>query len=138
MNLGEILREGFRLIQINIVPILLLVICTQIPLNLIRTLIPNIVTVEEYGKTTVSAITLAISWVDYFIALIVFTGIAYIVERSLQGQSVFLGNVFQFSLSRFGDVFQTSLFLFIIILAFTLLLIIPGIIWSNYTRRVTI
>jgi hypothetical protein len=132
MNLGEILREGFRLIRINITPILLLIICTQVPVDLFRTLLPNILTVEEYGKSTVSLITLAISWVDYIISLIVFTGIASIIENSLEGQLISLGDVFKFSLSRLGDVFQTSLFLLIIILGFTLLLIIPGIIWANY------
>jgi hypothetical protein len=132
MSLGEILSEGFRLIRINIIPILLLVICLQVPLNFFRTILFSVITVEKYGETTVTAIATGISWIDISISLIVLTGIAYVVENSLQGRSTSLGTILKFSFSRFGDVFQTSLFLFIITLGLTLLLIVPGIIWSTY------
>ncbi|CAG0973622.1 hypothetical protein ANAEL_01319 [Anaerolineales bacterium] len=132
MNLGEILREGFRLIRLNIVSLLLFLLCTHISLNLVRTLLAGTVTAEKYGETTFSLTVLGIRWIEVFLTFIVLIGVPYIVEGLLQGQVVSLGNVFRFSFSRFWDVFWTSLFLGLITLGLTLLLVVPGIIWSNY------
>ena len=132
MTFGEILSEGFRLLRINLMPILLLVFCTHAPINLLRTFFSNILPVENYGEITVSLALSGIRWIDSLFSLMVFIGIAYIVERSLQGQEVNLGDIFRFSISRLGDAFWTSILLSFIVLGGTLLLIIPGIIWSNY------
>ncbi len=131
MSLGEVLGEGFRLLQMNLIPFSLLVICTHAPLNLLRTFLSSIIPVEKYGVTNVSLVVSGIKWIDSFLGLIVFIGIAYILEKSLQGQIISFGDVFKFSFSRLSDVFWTSLLLSVIVLGLTLLLIIPGVIWSN-------
>lgn len=132
MSLGEILSEGFRLIRVNLVPILLLVICVHAPLNFLRTVLSGDILVEKYGESSYFRIGLAIRWVDYLVELIVMIGIAYIVEKSLQGEFVRLGDVFKFSFSRLGNVFWTTLLGSLIASGLALLLIVPGIIWGNY------
>jgi len=128
MTFGEILSEGFRLLRINLIPILLLVFCVHFPFNLLRTYFSKILPIEKYGETAIFLTISGIKWVDSFLGLIVFIGIAYIVERSLQGQETRLGDIFKFSFSRLGDTFLASILLSIITLVGTLLLIIPGII----------
>jgi hypothetical protein len=132
MSLTEILAEGFRLIRINSASILLLAIGAHAPLNLLRTWLSDVFTVEKYGATLVELVASGIKWIDSLIALLVFISIAYIVEKSLQGQRLAVGDVIKFSISRFSDVFWTSFLLFIITVGLTLLLIVPGIIWSIY------
>ena len=132
MSLGEVLSEGFRLTRVNLIPILLLVICVHAPLDLFRTVFFSITPVEEYDTAYVFLISSGIKWLDSFIGLITFIGIAYIVEKSLQGELVSLSNVFNYSFSKLGGVFWTIILSTIITFGLTLLLIIPGVIWSNY------
>jgi hypothetical protein len=132
MSLGEILTAGFRLLWINLLPLLLFVVFFHVPANLLRTFLPSVISVEKYGETTFTLIATVISWSNLAVSLFVLTGIAYLVERSSQEQLTSLGDVFKFSFSRFGAVFETGLFLGIIIIGLTLLLIVPGIIWANY------
>jgi len=132
MSFGEILSEGFRLIRNNFIPILLLLLCSQIPFNLFRTFLPDVVTSERYGELNVSIVSVLISFVNFLINLFVWIGIAFIVEKSVQGELVSLREIFKLSFSRLDDVFGTSLLVSIIILGLTLLLVVPGIIWSNY------
>jgi hypothetical protein len=132
MSLGEILSEGFRLIQINFVPMLLLVLCSQVPFNLLRTLLSDFITVDRFGQPYTALISTGISFINFLLSLFVSIGIAYIVELSLQGKLVPLKEIFKFNLSRLDDVFGTSLLQSIVILGLTLLFIVPGIIWANY------
>jgi len=132
MSLGEILSKGFRLIRINLVPLLLLVICTQTPLNILWTVLSIIIPVEKQGDLSALLLALAINWVDIFVGFFVTIGIAYIVEKSLQGELVHSGDVFKYGFSRLGNVFWTSILVSLIILGLSLLLIVPGIIWGNY------
>ena len=132
MSLGEILGEGFRLIRNNFIPILLLLLCSQIPFNLFHTFLSDVVTPERYGELNVSIVSVLISFVSFLINLFVWIGIAFIVEKSLQGELVSLREIFKFSFSRLDDVFGTSLLVSIIVLGLTLLFVVPGIIWGNY------
>ena len=58
--------------------------------------------------------------------------IAYVVERTIQGQDVAWGDALRHGLSRWPSIFGTSFVAGLILLGLTLLLIIPGVIWSVY------
>lgn len=132
MSLEEILSEGFYLFRVNFSLILLFIFSIHAPINLLRTYFFKIFPVEKYGESVTSLMLSGIKVFDSFLSLVVFIGIAYIVEKSLQAQEINLLNVFKFSVSKIKDVLWANILAGVITLGWSLFLIIPGIIWSNY------
>jgi uncharacterized membrane protein len=95
-------------------------------------LIPFESLTEEYGNLAVRALYLAILWAKSILGLLGFSGIAYIVGRSIKGEPRTLVDTLRFSFSRLEDVFWASFLSNLICLGLMLLFIIPGIIWANY------
>jgi hypothetical protein len=132
MRLEEILSEGMRLFRGNLLLTLSFVLLVHAPVNLFRTYFFKIFPIEVYGEATTSFMLSGIKVFDSFLSLVVFIGIAYIVEKSIQAQEIRLSNVLKFSLSKIIDVFWVNILTGVIILGWSLLLIVPGIIWSNF------
>ena len=69
---------------------------------------------------------------EFFIGTIATIGIASIVEKSLQGTTLSWGDSLRYGLSKWATAIGTGFLAGLILLGLTLLLIIPGIIWSLY------
>lgn len=132
INLKHIIMESYWLLQANFNLIMIFTFCIYIPFYILEMLIPFESLANEYGNMAVRTLSLTFSLGRYILALLVFTGIAYILQKSIKGEPRTLLDTFRFSFSRLEDVFWASFLSNIICLGFMLLFIIPGIIWSNY------
>lgn len=132
ISLERIVKESYWLLQANFNLIIAFIFCVYIPFHIFEILIPFESLTDEYGKLAVGVLSMVISWAKSILGLLGFTGIAYIVRRSMKGEPRNLVDTLRFSFSRLDDVFWTSVLSNIIFLGLMLLFIIPGIIWANY------
>jgi hypothetical protein len=132
VNLGQVFKEGSFLFYANFSLLITFTLYVYGPLNLIRTVIPDVYLTEKYGKSIVTLLVSGTNLLNALLSLFAFIGIAYVVEKSREGEAPSLKNTLKFSFSRLADVFWTNLLLSLIGLGLALLLIIPAIIWGNY------
>ena len=132
LGIGDLLGEGWQLYRTNFKNILLVILCVYIPVNIIISFIPIDSFIQNYGSRGLQLYNNILKILEFFIGTIATIGIASIVEKSLQGTTLSWGDSLRYGLSKWGTAIGTGFLAGLILLGLTLLLIIPGIIWSLY------
>ena len=126
LSIVELFSEGWKLFIKNFQTILAITLIVYIPLNIIIELIP----VNE----TSSLLTFwrIVNVLEGFIGIIAKLAIIHLIHMDVGGKTVTVGDALKKALSKWWPVFYTSIIYNILTLLLTLLLIIPGILYSNY------
>jgi hypothetical protein len=134
-RMRDILGDGWRLYRANFRNILLVILCVYIPINLIIAFVHVGHLVEN--KRLHLLVDNIPRILHTFIGIIATIAIAYLVEKSIHGQSITWRNSLRYGLSRWTSAIEATILAGLIVTGMTLLLIIPGIIWSMYYSFVT-
>jgi hypothetical protein len=131
-GLGKIIREGWRVYSSRVADILPVVLIVYAPFLALLAVMPEEALTESLGRTGFLFLQQSLFVLFGFIALISNVGVAHIVEKTVLGGHVGWRDALRFGASRWGSAFVTNLLAGLILFGLTLLLIIPGIIWSVY------
>jgi hypothetical protein len=131
-GIGNLLSEGWRIYRANFTNILMVVLCVYIPVNIIISFIPVNYIISNYGTRGIQLINDILKILESFVGAIATIGIASIVENTLQGTTLSWSDYLLYGLSKWSTAIGTGFLAGLILLGLTLLLIIPGVIWSIY------
>lgn len=123
-GIGDLLGEGWTIYRANVKTILLVVLCIYIPIDLILSFVPQNIQLQLYY--------LAVRILEFFIGIIATLAIAVITEKTIEDERVDWKEALNFALSKWTKAIGTGFLSGIQIFGFTLLFIIPGIIYSLY------
>ena len=129
LTLGEIFSLSWNIIQKHLITILLMTLAIYIPIEILLSLIP-INELDLYHSFKIYARAAQI--LELLFGVLVTMGIAFLVENHVQGRILNAGDAFKKAVNRWPYAVGTNIIAGLIILGFTLLLIVPGIIWSIY------
>ncbi|MEZ4734405.1 MAG: hypothetical protein R3E79_45520 [Caldilineaceae bacterium] len=132
LYVGDLFMEGWRLYNANLTNILGVVLCVYIPINLVLALLPADVRLLEDSPQGVQLYNNLVQLLEFFIGIIATMGIAAIVEKAVHGETLSWDAALRHGLARWPSAIGTGLLTGLILLGLTLLLIIPGLIWSIY------
>lgn len=132
LSVGDLFRTGWSLYRGNFKNILLVILCVYFPVNLIIVLIPDDLVYAIFEERGFQVYTQICQLLQLLIGSIATIGVSAIVEKSLQETSLGWGPALRCGLSRWGAVVGTQIVAGLIVGGLSLLLIIPGIIWSVY------
>ena len=131
-GLGEMIAAGwgqYRQHFRSILPIFLLV---YIPINMGLSFIPVEYLIEQRGLRGFRIYMKIIQLTELLIGVLATMSLAKLIEASLLGQPITWQQAFRHALSRWGASVGTGILSGVIILGLSLLLLVPGIIWSIY------
>jgi hypothetical protein len=131
-GIGDLFSEGWHQYRKNFKTILLVILCVYIPINIIISIIPIDSLIKDLGTDWLSVFAYIQTLLQFFFGIIATIGIAAIVEKSLQGMILSWKDSLHFGLSKWVTAIGTGFLSGLIIFGLTLLLIVPGIIWSIY------
>jgi len=131
-GISKLFSEGWRLYRANFTNILWVTLCVYIPVNVLASFIPTDALIQEYGIRGIQLYFNILRLIEFFIGTIAVVGIAAIVEKALQGTMYSWRDALRYGLSKWKTAIGTGFLRSVILLGLTLLLIIPGIIWSGY------
>ncbi len=129
-SIGKILSESWKRFTENLRLILIIALIVYLPINIIL----SFVTLEE---TVWNFYALVIQLLKGLIGIIATMAIAYAIKSKIDKKSISIGEALRKSLSKWGAAIGTNIILGIFLLGLTLLLIVPGIIYSVYWIFVT-
>ena len=132
MGIFELFREGWKYYSANFLRILLIIICIYIPINTIVLLIPVHESLLDDPVRLTQLYARIYQGFETLIGCIATVGIAAIVEGAISGTNLSWGDAMRKGFSRWGSAVGTSILAGFILLGLTLLLIVPGIIWTVY------
>jgi hypothetical protein len=132
LGVGELLSEGWQQYRVNFINIFLVILCVYIPINTIIAFINVPSTLQEYGTWGIQLYGIILYMLKFFIDAIATIGIAFIIENSLHETSISWSTALRYGLSKWFATIGTGFLAGLIIFVLTLLLIVPGIIWSLY------
>lgn len=118
----DLFREGWKVYFANIKTILAIVLCIYIPIDLVLAFVPQ----------NTRLYNLVLNLLQFLVGIIATLGIAIVTEKAIDGQSMNWQEALKFALSKWAQAVGTGLLSGIRILLFTLLFIIPGIIFGVY------
>jgi len=121
-GIGDLLVEGWAVYKVNIQTILTVVLCVYIPIDLILSFVPQ--GTQLYN--------LVVRILEFFVGIIATLAIAIITEKTIEGERVSWQEALKFGLSKWTKAIGTGFLSGVRILGFTLLFIIPGVIYSLY------
>jgi hypothetical protein len=122
LGIIDLLGGGWSIYRANIKTIFTIVLCVYFPIDLIIAFVPR--NTQLYN--------LILGALQFFIGILATIAIAIITEKAIEGKSVDWIEALQFARSKWTKAIGTGLLLWIRILGFMLLLIIPGLIYSLY------
>jgi len=122
LGIGELLSEGWVIYRTNVTNILPIILCIYIPIDLVLAF------VSQYPQLY----NLAIRILEFFIGVIATLSIAIITEKTIEGETIDWKKGLKLALSKWTKAIGTGLLSGVRIFGLTLLLIIPGIIYSLY------
>jgi len=131
-DLHDVIATGWRVFCQNIRAILLIVLLIYVPINFGLSFVPVEHLIDEQGVRGLRIYMKIIQLSEFLFGVIAMMAIARLVESSVCGQSTTWGDALRCALSRWGASVITGLLAGLIVLGMTLLLIVPGIIWSLY------
>jgi uncharacterized membrane protein len=133
LGFWDFINEGLRIFVFRIKDFSLLALGSIIPSTLLLALAS-----EEFSSSSTEtniikiAILFSILILQVLIGLVVSMSSAIITENIIEGKSISLADSIKLAASKWGRAFTTQLLAFIIIFGLTLLLFIPGFIYSIY------
>jgi hypothetical protein len=133
LNFIEIISEGSKILFLKIKDISLIALIAVLPASLLPLL-----GLEEFQfqgiekNPLVIVLVILLFLLQGIFSLIASMSIAVIVEKVATKEDVSAIEAIKHALSKLGNGIATSLYLLIIVFGLTLLLVIPGIIYSNY------
>lgn len=132
-SIGKILSESWKMFTENFQLILIITLIVYVPIDIITSIIPAKDFFEFLGVERSIELYFLISQIlGKFIGIIAMMAIAFAIKNKIDGKSINIGGAFKKSLSRWGAAIGTSVILTIFVLGLTLLLVVPGIIFSVY------
>ena len=132
MGIFEFFGEGWKYYSSNFVKILLIIICIYVPINTIVLLIPVHESLLDDPARLTQLYARIYQGLETLIGCIATVGIAAIVEGAILGVNLSWGDAMRKGFSRWGSTVGTSILAGFILLGLTILLIVPGIIWTVY------
>ena len=132
-TIGQIFSESWRIFKEHFQIIALVTLVVYIPINIIIFLIPLDALMSQEGALRGFRVYMRmIQILEGLIGIIATMAITYIVKVAGDGGSVTLAQAFKKSLSRWPAAIWTSIIAGFFLLGLTLLLVVPGIIYSVY------
>ena len=131
-GVSDLLKEGWLVYRSRFKDILIVILCFYIPINIILAFVPLDSLLTEYGTKGMKIYNIISDTLQNFIGVIAIMGVAAIAEKAIDGQSLDWSDAIKYGFSKWGKAIGTGLLGAIIILGLSLLLIIPGIIYSLY------
>ncbi len=132
-SLRDILTSSWSIFNDRFSTIGVITLLIYIPINIVLAFVSIDTLVEREGLFRGFKLYLQIArLLEGLIGVLATMAIAYVVERLLAGEKIEYSPAMKKSLSRWKSVIWTGIVAGAIILGFTLLLIVPGIIWSVY------
>ena len=131
-GLGKTISSGWSFFLKNIRSILPVFLIVYIPINIGLSFVPGDYLVDNYGLRGFKMYMKIIQLTEFFIGVLATMSLARIIEASALGTPATWRDAMRHAFSRWGASIGTGLLAGVIILGMTLLLIIPGIIWSLY------
>lgn len=132
MGILELFGEGWKYYSTNFVKILIIILCVYIPINTIVLLIPIHESLQDDPLRLMQLYGRIYQFFETWVGCIATVGIAAIVEGAIFGTDLLWGDAMRKGFSRWGSAVGTSILAGFILLGLTLLLIVPGIIWTVY------
>lgn len=132
LGLGEVMSVGWEQYWLQfwkLVPIFLIV---YIPINFGLSFIPVDELIEAHGMRGFRMYMKIIQLLEFFIGVIATMSLAVLIDEAIRGRAISWQTALKRSVSRWGAAIWTGILAGLIILGMTLLLIVPGIIWSFY------
>ncbi|MBW2990664.1 hypothetical protein KY348_03080 [Candidatus Woesearchaeota archaeon] len=131
-NIGEILSDAWTIYSKNFKLILLIILCTYLPLTIISEIISLQVPVSADPVLTFNWGLIGIQILIALLMLIVTLAIAFVVKFRAEGEEIDLSKAITNAFSRWFPVIGTSILMGIFLIGLFILLIVPGIIFSVY------
>ena len=129
-NIGDILSLSWQIYLKNIKPLVIIVLVVYFPLQIINLLIPYDIILIKYGENGVQLVQTIFRFINLFIRFIGMIAIILIASGDVQDIFYTHKQALKESISIWGKLLATSFLGGLIIIGFTLLLVIPGIIRS--------
>ena len=127
----DLLSIGWQIYRSNFKNILILILCAYIPINIILSFFSSGSFTSD-GLREMRAYNQIFRALELFIGVIATIGIAQIVNKSFEGEKISWVESLKHGFSRWLSAIGTSFLAGLIIAAWGLLLIIPGIVYSFY------
>ncbi len=132
LRIGEIMSLSWKIFSQNIKPLFFIVLIVYAPLLIINLLIPYDNILIEYGENGVRLTQIIFRLINNFVRVIGLMALVLITDGGVHQLKYTYNQALQKSFSRWGAMLVTGFLAGLIILGFTLLLVIPGIIRSIY------
>ena len=130
-GIRDLLTSGWQIYRSNFKSILLILLCVYIPINIILSFIPS-GSLSGDGLREMRAYNQIFRGLEFFIGVIATIGIAQIINKSFQGENISWVDALKYGVSRWINAIGTGFLAGLIIAGWSLLLIIPGIVYSFY------
>lgn len=131
-SIGKLLSVSWELFTKNIALISLIVLVTFTPFTLVVLYLSNQMTGKYSMSASVPGYFFVVFLITYLLFAIYVVAIPLVVQARLKGQSITLKQSLRQSLPHFFPIILTTLLEIIFLIGLTLLLVIPGIIFSIY------
>jgi hypothetical protein len=131
-TLGDIFSAAMNIFKNQFTNILLIILIVYIPINILLSIIPFEELVQSHGLNGFKLYLRVIQLLEGFIGIIATMGIAFLINNNINDDECDYRKALSKALSRWGSGILTNILAGLIIFGLLLLLIIPGIIWSNY------
>ncbi len=133
MDFADILKEGLNIFFFKFKEMALISLGGLLPLNILSITFMIYFPSLRLGSTSAGLLLAVIfSLVQMVIGIIVITSIAIIIEKTVQQKDVTVLTSVKSALSMWGSATVTYFLYILIYIGLSLLLIVPGIIYSNY------
>jgi hypothetical protein len=129
LPLGAILSISWNIVKRHILTILAVTLIIYIPIEILLCLIPFDKLDSYHSFTSYVRVTQVL---ELLFGVLATMGIAFLVENHIQGRTLGAGDVLKKAVNRWPSAVGTNIIAGLIIMGLTLLLIIPGVIWSVY------
>lgn len=138
LSFYDALAIGCSVYKIVALPVILISLLIDTPFNIIYASIPSFIPLMQSAKDAQTAKILAfatalgIRLTAFIFRILATMAIALIVEKLFLGEQIKPLEAFKRAFSNWIGGIKTGLLMLIIVIGYTLLLIIPGIIWGIY------
>jgi hypothetical protein len=133
-GVGDLLVEGWRILIQEYKNILMIILCINLPINILMAVNSNELLVKEDGLQFLGILIQLLLSVLMMLATL---SIVIVVDRAVEGQSLPWTEAILQALSKWGKAFWTGLLAGVLIMLGTLIFIIPGLIISVYCMFAT-
>ena len=127
LSFGEILSMGWKIYRAKIAIIGAIMLIAGLP-----TILAQFTILDSIGEGVFSPGYFLLTLVGILTSILGVLAVSYVVDETVNGRGVTIREAFNKAFSRWGSSIWTGILCALIILGLSLLLIIPGIIWSGY------